>query len=64
MTRYGTSREHAVEHTIKIVPQHPPLYSELEDGDIVVQVRAAEIVWTDTVMMTGQYQHQAKVPYR
>merc|ERR1739844_308386 len=25
--------------------------------------KAAEVVWTDTVMATGQYQHQPRLPY-
>eukprot|EP00656_Telonema_subtile_P055773 TRINITY_DN8732_c0_g1_i1.p1 TRINITY_DN8732_c0_g1~~TRINITY_DN8732_c0_g1_i1.p1 ORF type:complete len:287 (-),score=64.90 TRINITY_DN8732_c0_g1_i1:135-995(-) len=44
-------------------PQPPPLLCELSDGDIVVAVKATEVVWTDTVMATGQYQHQAQTPY-
>jgi len=64
VTSYGKSREDAIDNTIQIVEQLPPLLSELEDGDIVVEVHAAEIVWTDTIMATGQYQHQAKTPYR
>lgn len=37
--------------------------STLKPGDIVVQVRASEVVWTDTVMVTGQYQHRPRLPY-
>jgi NADPH2:quinone reductase len=44
-------------------PQPPPSLNDLEDGDIVVAVRATEIVWTDTVMATGQYQHRPRLPY-
>tara|TARA_R110002050_G_scaffold248991_1_gene386807 strand:- start:221 stop:883 length:663 start_codon:yes stop_codon:yes gene_type:complete len=43
--------------------QPPPTFSHLRDGDVVVEVRATDIVWTDTVMCTGQYQHQPKLPY-
>jgi len=61
--RYGASRDEAIDKCVEVVQQLPPLLSELEDGDIVVAVRATEIVWTDTVMATGQYQHKAATPY-
>eukprot|EP00747_Dinoflagellata_sp_TGD_P179503 gnl/TRDRNA2_/TRDRNA2_30396_c0_seq1.p1 gnl/TRDRNA2_/TRDRNA2_30396_c0~~gnl/TRDRNA2_/TRDRNA2_30396_c0_seq1.p1 ORF type:complete len:420 (+),score=65.27 gnl/TRDRNA2_/TRDRNA2_30396_c0_seq1:46-1260(+) len=63
VTAYGESQQDAIEKCIQVVPQPPPLLSELQDGDIVVAVEAAEVVWTDTVMATGQYQHQPRLPY-
>lgn len=63
LTKYGENQADAIENCIEVQPQLPPLFSELVDGDIVVAVEAAEVVWTDSVMATGQYQHQAKTPY-
>ncbi len=60
ITKYGMNQQDALENSITLEEQPPPLLSELEEGDIVVAVKACEVVWTDTVMMTGQYQHQAK----
>eukprot|EP00928_Gymnodinium_smaydae_P056017 TRINITY_DN39463_c0_g1_i1.p1 TRINITY_DN39463_c0_g1~~TRINITY_DN39463_c0_g1_i1.p1 ORF type:complete len:411 (+),score=38.56 TRINITY_DN39463_c0_g1_i1:36-1235(+) len=63
LTEYGENQEDAIERCIQLQPQEPPLLSELQDGDVVIAVEASEVVWTDTVMATGQYQHQAKLPY-
>ena len=63
ITKYGKNQEDAIANCLELGPQPPPLISELLPSDIVVAVRATEVVWTDTVMATGQYQHQAKVPY-
>lgn len=60
---YGENQVDAIEHCLRHEIQQPPLLSELDEGDIVVAVKAAEVVWTDTIMATGQYQHQAKLPY-
>lgn len=62
VVEYGEHQRDAVER-ISIQPQSPPASSELQDGDVVIAVKATEIVWTDTIMATGQYQHQAKLPY-
>jgi NADPH:quinone reductase len=62
VVKYGQNQLSAIDDIV-LRPQPPPLLSELADGDIVVGVRATEIVWTDTVMATGQYQHQARLPY-
>uniref|UniRef100_A0A7S1LSL1 Enoyl reductase (ER) domain-containing protein n=1 Tax=Alexandrium catenella TaxID=2925 RepID=A0A7S1LSL1_ALECA len=60
---YGENQEDAIERCVVVEDQPPPLLSELHDGDLVVAVRAAEVVWTDTIMATGQYQHQPRLPY-
>mmetsp|Transcript_33204 Transcript_33204/g.105127 ORF Transcript_33204/g.105127 Transcript_33204/m.105127 type:complete len:394 (+) Transcript_33204:69-1250(+) len=60
---YGEHQDDAIERCVVVEEQQPPLLSELLDGDIVVAVRAAEVVWTDTIMATGQYQHQPRLPY-
>lgn len=60
---YGDHQTHAIENCIRLESQPPPLLSELQDGDVVIAVEATEVVWTDTVMATGQYQHQCKLPY-
>jgi len=60
---YGEDQEDAIERCIALEEQAPPLVSELDGKDLVVAVQACEVVWTDTVMATGQYQHQARLPY-
>jgi hypothetical protein len=59
---FGENQLHAIEHCLQLTPQRSPT-ELLTDGDILIAVRAAEIVWTDTVMATGQYQHQPTLPY-
>lgn len=61
--KYGQSQMDAIQNSLVLKPQPPPVLDDLVDGDIVVVVKATEIVWTDTVMATGQYQHQARLPY-
>lgn len=63
VTEYGENQADAIDRCISIEAQPPPLLSELQNDDIVVAVRASEVVWTDTIMATGQYQHQARLPY-
>jgi NADPH2:quinone reductase len=60
---YGRDQQDAISNCLQLQPQEPPPVDEVTEDDIVVAVRAAEIVWTDTVMATGQYQHRATVPY-
>eukprot|EP00419_Tripos_fusus_P012991 CAMPEP_0172668814 /NCGR_PEP_ID=MMETSP1074-20121228/9291_1 /TAXON_ID=2916 /ORGANISM="Ceratium fusus, Strain PA161109" /LENGTH=393 /DNA_ID=CAMNT_0013485503 /DNA_START=68 /DNA_END=1245 /DNA_ORIENTATION=- len=60
---YGMNQGDAIKRCIELMPQLPPLLSELLDGDVVIAIEAAEVVWTDTVMATGQYQHQPRLPF-
>jgi NADPH2:quinone reductase len=62
VTEYGENQLQAIEKCVVISPQEAPT-NLLSDGDILILVKASEIVWTDTIMATGQYQHQAKLPY-
>jgi NADPH2:quinone reductase len=62
VARFGKDLDDVLTSSIKFVPQEVPL-DQLGLNDVLVAVRATEIVWTDTVMATGQYQHQPKVPY-
>jgi len=61
--KYGADQRDSIENCIRIEDQPPPLASDLTDQDVVVAVEACEVVWTDTVMASGQYQHQARLPY-
>jgi len=67
VVQYGTSQRDAIDNSLKIVRQPIPRHGvdgvTLYPGDVVVRVFATEIVWTDTVMATGQYQHRARIPY-
>lgn len=63
VVEYGKDQHDAIDRCLRLEPQLPPLLSEVQDGDAVVAVEAAELVWTDTVMATGQYQHQPRLPY-
>lgn len=58
---YGEDQLDAIENCVIVTEQEVP--KDLKDGDLLIEVRATEIVWTDTIMATGQYQHQARVPY-
>lgn len=61
--RFGTDQLSAIQDSLVLEPQACPPASALRDGDVIVTVRAAEVVWTDTIMITGQYQHQPRLPY-
>jgi len=63
VVEYGASQQDAIDRCVALQSQSPPTIDQVPDGAIVVAVKAAEIVWTDTVMATGQYQHQARLPY-
>jgi NADPH2:quinone reductase len=62
VVEYGEDQVDAIER-ITLQPQPPPSLDEVKDGDIIVAVKATEVVWTDTIMASGQYQHQASLPY-
>ena len=63
VAKFGSSQIDAARSSLVLEAQPVPTDADLVDGDIVVEVRAAEIVWTDTVMATGQYQHRPRLPY-
>jgi NADPH:quinone reductase len=64
VTRFGRDQRDAIANSLEFAVQDPrALARSMRDGDILVRVRATEVVWTDTVMMTGQYQHQPELPY-
>lgn len=63
INEYGKNQGDAIQRCVELVPQLPPLLSDLLDGDVVIAIEAAEVVWTDTVMATGQYQHQPRLPF-
>lgn len=63
VVEYGRDQLDAIDRCLVLQPMPAPVAADLQDGDVAVAVRATEIVWTDTVMMTGQYQHQARLPY-
>eukprot|EP00760_Papus_ankaliazontas_P034039 PhM_4_TR6904/c0_g1_i1/m.84546/K00344/qor, CRYZ; NADPH2:quinone reductase len=60
---FGNDQMDVIRRCLVPAVQQPPTEADLVDGDIVVNVRATEIVWTDTVMSTGQYQHKPARPY-
>ena len=63
VTEFGRDQQDAIDRCLVVQPQPAPTPTDLRDGDVAIAVRATELVWTDTVMMTGQYQHQPRLPY-
>ena len=57
---FASSQQEAIA-ALALVPQ--PCPEPFADGDVVLAVEATEIVWTDSVMATGQYQHRPTLPY-
>ena len=48
---------------LAIEPQSPPDPRELQDDDLVIAVRSANVGWVDVLMTSGQYQHVPEPPY-
>lgn len=48
---------------LRIEAQSPPDTSSLGPTDVVVSVRSAAVGWVDLLMLSGQYQHMASLPY-
>jgi NADPH2:quinone reductase len=53
----------AVLQHLRFEPQPFPNTSELADDDVVVRIERAAVGWVDLLMMSGLYQHMAKVPF-
>eukprot|EP01126_Amoeba_proteus_P066383 TRINITY_DN9596_c0_g2_i1.p1 TRINITY_DN9596_c0_g2~~TRINITY_DN9596_c0_g2_i1.p1 ORF type:complete len:397 (-),score=80.25 TRINITY_DN9596_c0_g2_i1:124-1266(-) len=62
VVEYGEDQERGIDNVV-LQTQLPPSFDEVQDGDVIVAVKATEIVWTDTIMTSGQYQHQPRLPY-
>ena len=56
LTRYGQSREDAVDNILKLEDSPLPNVTKLQPHDVLVGVRSASVSFIDLLMMSGQYQ--------
>ncbi len=53
----------AVAQHLRLEPQPVPDVGSLGPGDVLIQVRSAQVGWVDLLMTSGQYQHMPSPPY-
>ena len=63
VSRFAESPPEAIESVISLEPMAPPDPSQLDAGDVIVEVRSAAVGWVDLLMTSGQYQHMPEPPY-
>jgi NADPH2:quinone reductase len=62
LTRYGRSREDAVDNVLKLEDFPLPDVTKLQPHDVLVGVRSASVSFIDLLMMSGQYQTLLPLP--
>ena len=62
LTRYGQSREDAVDNILKLEDSPLPDVKKLQPHDVLVEVRSASVSFIDLLMMSGQYQTMLPLP--
>jgi NADPH:quinone reductase len=62
LTRYGQSREDAVDNVLKLEDSLLPEVTKLQPHDVLVGVRSASVSFIDLLMMSGQYQTMLPLP--
>jgi NADPH:quinone reductase len=62
LTRYGQSREDAVDNVLKLEDSPLPAVTKLAPHDVLVGVRSASVSFIDLLMMSGQYQTMLPLP--
>ncbi len=53
----------SVEQFLKIVEQEVPNTNELDEEDVLIEIKSSAIGWVDLMMASGHYQHQPPLPY-
>ncbi|HTE53662.1 MAG TPA: NADPH:quinone oxidoreductase family protein [Kofleriaceae bacterium] len=48
---------------VRLEPALPPDPSQRAPHEVIVDVRSAAVGWVDLLMLSGQYQHEARPPY-
>jgi NADPH2:quinone reductase len=62
LTRYGQSREDAIDNILKLADSPLPDVMKLQAHDVLVGVRSASVSFIDLLMMSGQYQIMLPLP--
>jgi NADPH2:quinone reductase len=60
--RYAESREEAIA-SLRLEGMAPPDPGSLAPAEVLVRVRSASVSFIDLIMMSGQYQHMAPLPF-
>ena len=63
ITEFGETPMESVEEYLRIVEQKIPDTKELEENEVLIEVKSSAIGWVDLMMTSGQYQHQPQLPY-
>lgn len=62
LTRYGQSREDAVDNILRLEASPLPDVAKLQPHEVLVGVRSASVSFIDLLMMSGQYQTMLPLP--
>jgi len=62
LSRYGQSREDAIDNILQLVEGRPPDVDELGTHEVLVAVRSASVSYIDLLMLSGQYHTMLPVP--
>jgi len=63
ITEFAETPMEGVEQYLRIVEQEVPDTNELGEDEVLIGVKSSAIGWVDLMMISGQYQHQARLPY-
>lgn len=62
LTRYGQSREDAVDNILRLEAAPLPEVAKLQPHEVLVGVRSASVSFIDLLMLSGQYQTMLPLP--
>ncbi len=63
ISEFAETPMEGVNQFLTTIEQDIPDTSELDDNDVLINVRSSAIGWVDLMMTSGQYQHQPPLPY-
>ncbi len=63
ITEFGETPIEAVDQYLHIVKQNAPDTRNLDKNEVLIAIKSSALGWVDLMMASGQYQHQAKLPY-
>jgi NADPH2:quinone reductase len=63
VTELGEDPLTTLDQHVRLEPVEPPDRSNRQPHEVIVEVRSAAVGWVDLLMLSGQYQHEARPPY-
>ncbi len=63
ISEFGETPMESVEQFLSIVEQQVPDTNKLGEEEVLIAIKSSAIGWVDLIMASGQYQHQANLPY-